>query len=115
MRFIVSEVLSTGDDSRFGITGYITSSNDSEKDLMESIVTAQTIILGYDRTKRNVIKVMKDRLKYCKVGIDSLKQVFDVYESSFNVKMELELGKNIVFIPASCEPIAKMELRRLVT
>ena len=114
MKFNVTEVFSTGDKNRFGITGYLSCSEDSENELMAELISAQTVVLTQDKSKRDTIKILKDRIKYCKLSIDSCGTILDMFRDSFNIQIDVVLDAKAVIVPKSCEPLAKMELRRLM-
>ena len=113
MRFVVTECFYTGDKSRFGITGYLTVSDDSEMPLLREILKTQYEMLEKSKESRNTFKVFPSNLKICKVSIDSCKLILDMYRKNFGVAVDVVLDDRIVIVPKKNTGLAKVELRRL--
>lgn len=114
MKFTVVEAFATGDKSRYGITGYLTCSNDSEVELMTELIDAQKTVLQQNKEKRDTIKIFKQKIEYCKISIDSCGIILNMFRDNFGIDIDVELAKTAAIVPKSCEPLVNMELRRLM-
>lgn len=112
MRFTIELVVSTGDNERYRIAGFL-EPDTGEENLMKEMISCLKGDLEDTIDFSNYLSFKEDKIIYNNIPIVPCSNIFKLFKNSFKVDIVTDVVPRTKYIPEDCKPLFQMELNRL--
>lgn len=112
MRFTIELVVSTGDNERYRIAGFLEPDQGEEK-LISEMISCLKNDLEDTVDFSHYLSFKENKIIYNDIPIVPCSNIFKLFKNSLKISIETVVVPRTKYIPEDCKPLFQMELNRL--